>query len=562
MALFIARLMREMDPMADGTTAYGYTPDDVKPDDESDPKKVVGAPFTDLDLVTKEAYDAITALWELGVASGINATSYVPEASIIRAHMAEFMAGVLDHSNARPAGVTMQASKTWDFGNFESTIAVSYRDDEFGSMVDVSVKTFDSDTVGAFDEDGGCEEASDCAWTDDEDLTDASGNIYLEEVGVDDGGKNTYYAWMGDPEAKENNFNVNTSAHASVTLSSTTDATKLKVTSDISEHSTTDNTVDIDSGDDVKFTVQLIDDGGANVAKSGVKITVELVKGVAPNVVYSNENEATLTTDDSGQATFTTSGPKSTDGIDADRTDTVTFKSDVDESGTVGNPDSTPGAPAENVAKTILWKDEPPVLTTAVASVPAYVVISDENVTIRASVKLYDQYGNTAGRGRTVNITFPGDDDPTERKVSSSGVASYSKTVPAGTAGTPLTMSYAVAAANDSEGNAFPVPDVTGGDTVLPLGHAADDSQASQTGITGVFGDDNRFHIEGALYTYDSDDLFIDGTADGGGDTVQVDKFETLIGVKLSTIGTPAQIQVIRYDDDGLSIFRVASAAS
>ena len=29
MALFIARLMNKMDPMADGDTAYGHTPEDV-----------------------------------------------------------------------------------------------------------------------------------------------------------------------------------------------------------------------------------------------------------------------------------------------------------------------------------------------------------------------------------------------------------------------------------------------------------------------------------------------------------------------------------------------------
>ncbi|MDE0673904.1 MAG: S-layer homology domain-containing protein, partial [bacterium] len=228
MALFIARLMDEMDPMADGDTAYGYTPDDVggvkvidtTNDNIADAPGEAKSPFTDLDLVTKEAYDAITALWELGVASGISTTSYVPEASIIRAHMAEFMAGVLDHSNARPAGVTIQASETWDFGTFGPTIAVSYRDDMFMPMVDVSVKIFNSDDVGAFNEDGGCEEPPDCAWTDDESLTDASGNIF-QGGNVENGKTNTYYAWMGDADADENDFDVETSPHSTVTLSST-----------------------------------------------------------------------------------------------------------------------------------------------------------------------------------------------------------------------------------------------------------------------------------------------------------------------------------------------------
>ena len=117
MALFIARLMDQMKPMADGNTPYGTIPKDVVDvaDDDTtadvDETKVVKSPFTDLQSSTKEAYDAITALWELDVASGISATSYAPGANITRAAMAEFMAGVLNHSNARPAGVSIQASQ-------------------------------------------------------------------------------------------------------------------------------------------------------------------------------------------------------------------------------------------------------------------------------------------------------------------------------------------------------------------------------------------------------------------------------------------------------------------
>ena len=116
MALFVSRLMDLMDPMAeDDDTAFGYTPSDVVDDDMDDDDdsndKIVGSPFTDLRSVTKETHDAITNLWELGVASGISDTSYGPSASITRGAMAEFMTGVLDHSNARPAGVTIQAAR-------------------------------------------------------------------------------------------------------------------------------------------------------------------------------------------------------------------------------------------------------------------------------------------------------------------------------------------------------------------------------------------------------------------------------------------------------------------
>ncbi len=120
MALFISRLMDKMTPMMESKTmVYGYTPSKVVPveDDDSTPNKdetkKIGSPYTDLGNVTKTTYDAITNLYELGVASGISDTAYGPSALITRASMAGFMAGVLDHSNARPAGISIQADKTW-----------------------------------------------------------------------------------------------------------------------------------------------------------------------------------------------------------------------------------------------------------------------------------------------------------------------------------------------------------------------------------------------------------------------------------------------------------------
>ncbi len=81
MALFIARLMNHLTPQADGaiglstTTQYGYTPSDVA---DNDKKVDVKSAFTDLGRATKDEYDAITQLYELGVAAGISDTSYAP----------------------------------------------------------------------------------------------------------------------------------------------------------------------------------------------------------------------------------------------------------------------------------------------------------------------------------------------------------------------------------------------------------------------------------------------------------------------------------------------------
>ena len=530
------------------------------------------SPFTDIDGQTKEAYDAITALWELGVASGISDTSYAPGASITRAAMAEFMVGVLDHSNARPAGVTIQADKTWAFDAFDAKIAVSYRDDMFMPMVDVSIKTFHNnsdgttDGVGAFTEDGDCDPATACAWTDDEALTDDSGNLYVDG-GVVDGKTNTYYAWMGDPDADDNDFNVNESPHASVTLSSTRDATALKVTSDISGNSTGDNTVDLDTTSSVTHTVQLVDGSGDPVARSGVKIGVTWEQDLAavdggtdPEEVEVYPAPADLVTDDDGQATFTTSGPTSTKDTDAERVDTITF--------TAKDDDIT--APVERM---IQWRDTDPTTTTAVRSAPAYVLRASGKVTVRASVTLYDQYGNTIGKGFQVNINIGGQGAET-RTVSSRGVATWRETIEVADAdlGTDITIAVSdvVGLPDPENSDQRPAlsPTFAGPESVEVVEHAEDDSSlaATDNNVTAVYADDNRFLIGNDLYTYDSDDVFVDdtpaaGQTAGDGDIVDMDKFESLLGANLEEIDVTATVQIIVYDDDGSSIFRVQTAA-
>ena len=586
MALFIARLMDHMDPMAeDSTTVFGYTPEKVVDvadgdDDDEDPDKTVKSPFTDINGVTKEAYDAITALWELGVASGISDTSYAPDANITRADMAGFMAGVLDHSNARPAGVSIQAAKTSDFGDYTTKVAVSYRDDNFMPMVDVSVKVFDSNTVGAFDEDGGCEMSDDCAWTDDESLTDASGNIY-EDGTVADGKMNTYYAWMGDADADENNFDVDTSPHATVTLSSTTDATDLKVTTDINENSTTKNTVDIDATSSVTLTAQLVDGDGAAVAKSGVTVNVAVVQD--GNTLYPAP--AAMKTDDDGMVTYTTSGPKSTkENEDDDQLYVITFSSNVDGEG--DDPDAATGADTgngtvavsdngETVVATIFWTDSNPTLVTIDASAAdpetraaqgsgkgstdAYAFLSGQNkVTIRASVSFYDQYGNPAGKGENVAIGIgpAGDGSSNTRTVSSRGMASWRRTLD-GTLGTAVGVTYALR--NEADDAALEgAPDVTA-TSVVPVRHADDDSTLGATAITAVYDKEDRFRIVGALYSYDDGDTFINGIDghDNEGDRITLDAFEGLIKGD-----TPGTVEVVFYDDDGVSIFRVTVAGT
>ena len=548
MALFISRLMDLMDPMSDGdgdNGAEGFIPKDVKVTDDTP----VGSPFTDLGSATKSAYDAITALYELGVASGISDTAYGPSALITRASMADFMAGVLDHSNARPAGISISAAKTSDFGPYSPKIVTSYRDDNFVPMVDVSIKIFESALVSDFTEDGTCGDPADCAWSDDDVLTDDSGNIH--QLGnVENGMSNTYYAWMGDEDTTD--FDADDADYASVTLSSTKDAAAIKVTTDINEEAS-DDKVNLDKDSSVIVTVQLIDgDGGENVAKSGVKIGVKLTQepeGEDMLTVYPAP--ADLETDDDGQATFTITGPPSegTDNDDDDRTDVATFTVDFDDDG------NTTDA-GESVDATVEWTDADSALARGEGSAPAYVILnSKDEASIRASVTFYDQYGNTTARGHTVSIGI-GKADAERRTVSSRGVASYRATS-AGTVGDDITVTYS--GVQDSDENSVSVP-ITGGTAVTAVRHAPDDDSAAAAKIDAVYADENRFRIRGLLYTYDADDTFVDDTMADKSVMVDMAKFESLIAPGDSdTAGT---VQVVSYDDDGSSIFRVTAAGS
>ena len=444
MALFISRLMDLMDPMEAGGETYGYTPEDVVEveaveDDTNTPAvnetvkaKMIGSPYTDLGSATKSAYDAVTALYELGVVSGISDTSYGPSALITRAAMAEFIAGVLDHSSARPAGISMQAVEPWAFGAIDTAMVISYRDDSFAPMVDVELSYFytgatqDTDTTadgnqdagsaGALNDDGMCDEADsadDGACTGQlSDFTDDDGNFVIDGETVE-GTMNTYYAWM--PADDDETFGPD-SVQASVTLASDNDAESFTATPDIADNADA-NTVDMDVTGSVTITLQLRDglvatdaDNG-DVAKSGVEINVAYRRYVDADDDHTLEDgvdtlntidTSTVTTDDSGQATYTVSAPDTdADDEEASVLDQITFTTDA--AGVI--------APAD--PSVIVWRDEAPGTpnkAVVVVDEPDYAIKYSSDgaqvVDITSTVTLYDMYGNTAGRTYLVDATI------------------------------------------------------------------------------------------------------------------------------------------------------------
>ena len=433
MALFVTRLMNLMTPLTDGdpslddTVFYGYTPSLVddnekvtvkNEDDEEDPPEIK-APFTDLGPVSKNQYDAITQLYELSVASGVSATAYAPSASMTRASMAGFIAAMLDHSSARPAGVSVQADKTSGYGEYVATVLVSVRTDEFGAMSDQLVDIFQNNCVDSCDKEAhfitsgddagqcnGKQTQGDCTWNTDDAQTDGNGNIFYgadigdtPEVDGDTSKTHTVYAWIGEDAGDE--FNVDENDYASVSASWTPARDAISASTSINKEAANGSRVEADQSQQlvnltstrsVVVTGQLIDEDNDDVARGGVEITIGLTRTDYENaadtngsMIYENSEEAVKTTNDDGKVTIVVNAPRNVKSDeDQDVVHTVTFTADN-------------GATMGDVS--FNWIELAPTYQKTETSGTEYVLVDgdgddDDDATVSVTVRLYDQYGN------------------------------------------------------------------------------------------------------------------------------------------------------------------------
>ena len=483
MALFISRLMNLMDPMADGeiglssTTQYGHTPSDVADnDDDAD----IGTPFTDLGRATNDEYDAITQLYELGVASGISDTAYSPGSPITRATMAGFMAAALDHSNARPAGLSIQSSTAEGWGDQEPTLAVSVRDDSFAPIEDQAVDMFSSASANmGLRKDGTCNFRStpddvfsgdavtgNCVWNDNDEATDVGGNI-IADGEVLAGNTRVFYAWIGEDDGDK--FDADDTDESTVSVQAKYEQDELQGGSDINTHAHDvgdGDQVDLRNGRDVTATAQLKDENGNDVERSGVSIRVEYRQGeyatgdARNQRAYVNTNEAILVTGDDGSVSFAVVAPANSTRVnDQERKDSVVFV-ELDSKGN--------DTKRTDEVK-IHWIEETPVLTSD--SIDKSVYVLADKPSIGTTVRLWDQYGNShrSNSNQKVSVTYTdseeGDDadsDSAVRQVISRGYARWATTIEV-ESGETVSVTYDVRQlARNSDGS--PVRDDDAGD--------------------------------------------------------------------------------------------------
>ena len=114
------------------------------------------------------------------------------------------------------------------------------------------------------------------------------------------------------------------------------------------------------------------------------------------------------------------------------------------------------------------------------------------------------------------------------------------------------------------------------GSGMVQVVEKADSRDTDEYTVHTILADSNEFLADGHLadgaselthdgdadlvYSYDDDDIFIDSTDEAL--EISMDRFESMLGRDIDTITTSAEIEVIAYDVDGTSIFRVTTKAA
>ncbi len=139
MALFLTRLLKKATVGPGGNTEYVTGSSGAKEIKSND----TDHNFSDLTGVTLfESLSAIKNIWNLGVTENSTATIYEPQDDMTRKAMAIMMANALSHTNARPAGLVLQASTYRVGGTPTVSFSATHRTTGFLPVSGTPVDTF------------------------------------------------------------------------------------------------------------------------------------------------------------------------------------------------------------------------------------------------------------------------------------------------------------------------------------------------------------------------------------------------------------------------------------
>ena len=412
MALLLSRFLKAA-PVGPG----GSDIDAIKPDDDN---------FRDLRKVTVTTHSAIRKIYEMGVTSGTSATAFSPDRKVSRGQMAVFITQMLAHTNARPAGLTVQTTDPEVFKNSDVRLSVSLRDADKQPFADQDVDMFvATDPAKAFDKQGRCTDhisaavgAGVCVVDSSDNSTDPSGNLSVDvDVGNVDGLR--IWVWTDD---RGTTFDEDSADAVVIDIKTRSSASALEVSDDLRP-----TAKQVRFGEAVTFTFRLVDDDGDPVLKPGHKFTIRVKESRDNGRSFERTTISKETgPDGAAQVTFRHSDPFAEPG------DVARLDLDVQSSGNLEVNDETTIGMVDNDGNNndpfLDWADELDEPTTLKLSVSGeYRLASSEGdgagATVRAT--LTDQYGSPVARER---IAFTSSDHlgvprGVRRTTNSSGVA-------------------------------------------------------------------------------------------------------------------------------------------
>ena len=287
MAEFLARFL-EAAPVGPG----GVDIDDVK-HDENDPH------FQDVTHLRRDVHEMIAKLFEMGVTTGTSSRQFSPDEPVRRAQMALFITRALAHTNARPAGITVQTGPTTVTSREAVDLMISVRDSAHrpvpGAPVDLFYAASREDALGsggectrrAMPEFGG----KACVIDLDDETADGDGNLLYYLIVDEDF---VLWAWTGDPDDE---FDLDKTGFASEEFTAFKPVTGILLTDNLHPEA-----IKVPYGRSVTFTFQLVDADEDPVAQENVVIRVRTKEERGRERIRPQTN--TYFTDESGKAQF------------------------------------------------------------------------------------------------------------------------------------------------------------------------------------------------------------------------------------------------------------------
>ena len=312
--------------------------------------------YDDIDggSVTFEGHNSIVEIYQLGITGDLSTVrAFNPSSAITRATMATWLANALAHTNARPAGLWIQASTDADgFANNAPTLHVSHRDSSRNPVSGTVVDMFEWTNAATLADNaamtaaGACASAvritgnslTKCKVEVGDPTTNTLGNLSDVSVGVTDATTETFFAWTAAAGTTfANATHGSGDNYSTVNASSATTSAVLLMSTNANAAAavgTTPFPTTVAYGTSITLTAQMsaakVGAAWAPVAQAGNVVTfVHTIEAVAADTVES-VTTTKVTTDASGTATYTfTDADPTAASADGDTTHSIVV-SDAD----------------------------------------------------------------------------------------------------------------------------------------------------------------------------------------------------------------------------------------